>query len=312
MNKYAIQAIPLTTIRRTHLRTQATAFAVLDVQWSPHASQTGPILAVAASTGLVAIYTLTASNGTNGLMFVCQHAITDPAILVLSIAWHPSDSSILGFTLSDGTVGTAKPRAGSDWTNDTAVEITEIHRHELEAWTLAFDRGDGIQVISGGDDSVLQCSCLDDTGGVLPVWKNRKLHEAGVTAILPLTTDLMLTGSYDDHVRLISHQPNGRPRCLLECNLGGGVWRLKLLHEDYNDASGFTILASCMHAGTRVIRLRGDSSEDAGWTFGIIGKFEEHRSMNYGSDAQPGNGSLETIVSTSFYDKLLCLWHIDT
>jgi len=230
----------------------------------------------------------------------------------LSIAWHPSDPNILGFSLSDGRVGVAKVKEASGWSDGLVVEITELHRHTLEAWTLAFDRGDATQVISGGDDSVIQCSCLDNTGGVLPVWKNRKLHEAGVTAILPLTTDLLLTGSYDDHVRLISHQPNGRPRCLLERNLGGGVWRLNLLHEDYNHAPGFTVLASCMHAGTRVIRLRGDSSEDSAWTLDILGRFEEHRSMNYGSDAQPGNGNLETIVSTSFYDKLLCLWQIDT
>jgi len=243
---------------------------------------------------------------------VCQHILADPVILVLSIAWHPSDPTILGFTLSDGRVGVAKVKKASGWSDGTAVEITELHRHELEAWTLAFDRGDATQVMSGGDDSALRCSSFVDTGGVVPLWKSRKLHEAGVTAILPLTTDLMLTGSYDDHIRLISHQPSGRPQCLLECNLGGGVWRLKLLHEDYNDASGFTILASCMHAGTRVIRLRGDSSEDAGWTIDIIGKFEEHRSMNYGSDVQPGNGSLETIMSTSFYDKLLCLWQVDT
>lgn len=69
------------------------------------------------------------------------------------------------------------------------------------------------------------------------------------------------------------------------------------------------ILASCMHAGTRVLRL---SRNDAGdWSFEVLGKFEEHQSMNYGSDVQPGHGSLKTIASTSFYDKLLCLWRFD-
>jgi len=217
-------------IRRTHLATQATDFAVLDIQWSPHVPHSSPVLAVAASTGLIAIYRLDVTKQATGLIFLCQHIIAKPSILVLSIAWHPSDPNILGFTLSDGTVGIAKTKEGSNWTNKTAVEITELHRHELEAWTLAFTHEDPTQVISGGDDSVLQCSDVGGTGDVAPMWKTRKLHEAGVTAILPLTSNLLLTGSYDDRIRLISHQARGRPQSLLDCNLGGGVWRLKLLH----------------------------------------------------------------------------------
>lgn len=41
------------------------------------------------------------------------------------------------------------------------------------------------------------------------------------------------------------------------------------------------------------------------WSFDVLAKFEEHKSMNYGSDVQPSTGM---IVSTSFYDKLMCLW----
>ena len=50
----------------------------------------------------------------------------------------------------------------------------------------------------------------------------------------------------------------------------------------------------------------------------MLAKFEEHESMNYGSDVQPldlegeggrerGNGE-RTVVSTSFYDRLMCVW----
>ena len=69
------------------------------------------------------------------------------------------------------------------------------------------------------------------------------------------------------------------------------------------------ILASCMHAGSRVVRLC--KGQDGGWAFDVIAKFEEHQSMNYGSDVQPGDGNLKSIISTSFYDKLLCLWQFD-
>lgn len=85
------------------------------------------------------------------------------------------------------------------------------------------------------------------------------------------------------------------------------------------------ILASCMHAGSRMVRLSrsaddedGDSSSSSSssssskWSFEVLGMFEEHESMNYGSDVQPGGVSnVKTIVSTSFYDKLLCVWRFD-
>ena len=75
-----------------------------------------------------------------------------------------------------------------------------------------------------------------------------------------------------------------------------------------------------MHAGARILRLRSDGEHD-GWRFEVLAKFEEHGSMNYGSDVQP-LGLLDerseargvvvrTVVSTSFYDKLLCVWRFD-
>ena len=69
------------------------------------------------------------------------------------------------------------------------------------------------------------------------------------------------------------------------------------------------ILASCMHVGARVLRLSKADGEP--WTFEILARFEEHQSMNYGSDAQPSAGHKKSIISTSFYDKLLCLWEFD-
>ena len=71
----------------------------------------------------------------------------------------------------------------------------------------------------------------------------------------------------------------------------------------------YTILASCMHAGARIVRIQAD--DEGNWSIEVLAKFEEHKSMNYGSDAQPeasGYSGPRIIVSTSFYDKLLCLW----
>lgn len=66
------------------------------------------------------------------------------------------------------------------------------------------------------------------------------------------------------------------------------------------------MLASCMHAGARIVEVKRDG--EGQWEIDVLAKFEEHKSMNYGSDVQPECGDEQTVISTSFYDKLLCLW----
>lgn len=92
-------------------------------------------------------------------------------------------------------------------------------------------------------------------------------------------------------------------------------WQLTLLPHSPEHKS-YTLLASCMHAGSRIVRLESPGSSVKGssgeWAFSVLAKFEEHKSMNYGSDVQPvrrgQEGGQRTIVSTSFYDKLMCVW----
>lgn len=245
---------------------------------------------------------------------VSELAVAEPSVLVLSIAWHPDHADVIGATLSNGEVNLYRPRDGSLWDKNAIIESETLHSHKLEAWTVAFHENDGIKILSGGDDMYLNCSSIEDrSSDSTLLWQNHRLHQAGVTAILPLTNDLVVTGSYDDHIRLISIPIGGRPQVRAEKNLGGGVWQLKLLHLAGLDGStehdlSYVILASCMHAGSCVLRLCQDTSRQ--WGFNIIAQFTEHRSMNYGSDVQPGSGTLKSIVSTSFYDKLLCLWQV--
>jgi len=181
---------------------------------------------------------------------------------------------------------------------------------------------------------------------------DRRSHDAGVVAILPLlphphsrSGEYLLTGSYDDRLRVLC-RPSGaatpavRNSVLAETNLDGGVWRLKLISSSSSDAQdgasrSWTVLASCMHAGARVVRITQTVGEEEGvgqWTVVVLARFEEHASMNYGSDVQPvvlpsqdeseGVGQREgmsgamvkgtrTVVSTSFYDRRMCLWRID-
>ncbi|KAI4727781.1 WD40 repeat-like protein [Aureobasidium sp. EXF-10728] len=290
------------------ISTTPTPYAILDIHFSPHDPS---LLAVAASTGLIQLFRFSASSAS--LEPLSTHHFFSPRILVLSLAWHPKDANILGLTTSSGGVYTVDISAPATQAKDTA---TELLVHELEAWTVSFSPT-GKELFSGGDDATLRFSslpaCTNEDEAFSPLqWQDRRAHQAGVTAILPLASEsnITITGSYDDTLRIIHTPPIGRKQVLAEQNLEGGVWRLKLLTST-PEKGRYVVLASCMHAGARVVVITKD--EEGEWGVEVLGRFEEHKSMNYGSDVQPGceGGGEQTIVSTSFYDKLLCLWRFD-
>jgi diphthine methyl ester acylhydrolase len=222
--------LPLTSSfeHRERIASVPTQAAILGIQWTPHVSELGLLLAVATSTGQLVFYRLVPEQDGKPAQLVLHstQAIADPAILVLSLAWHPNDPHTIGFTLSNGTVSLCTSSGALPWNETCTVTLTEIQQHSLEAWTMAFSDD---HVFSGGDDIMLQCSRILEDGNSTSLWQDRKLHEAGVTAILPIAPDLVVTGSYDDRIRLISFSPGSRRQTLAGENLGGGVWRLKLL-----------------------------------------------------------------------------------
>ncbi|RJE21165.1 hypothetical protein PHISCL_06510 [Aspergillus sclerotialis] len=143
-------------------------------------------------------------------------------------------------------------------------------------------------------------------------------HSAGVTSILPLVvknyedTPILLTGSYDEYLRVYNGTMKGK--VLSEVCLGGGVWRLQVFRkEEGQDESRFWVLASCMHAGTRIVKVTFRVDKEGGkWELVVLAKFTEHESMNYASDSWKGNtkGDL-ACVSSSFYDRRLCFWRME-
>lgn len=213
---------------------------------------------------------------------------------------------------------------GSDQSIQTA------RAHSMEAWTVAWSNGDDDELsryclYSGGDDSVL---CKNgghkDRVPRLPfevLGRDSKSHSAGVTAILPTLVressgqQAIITGSYDEYVRvLLVSSGAGRSQVVAERRMpGGGVWRLKTLDEEDNDGDvTIDVLASCMHAGTRVLKICRSSR--GLWSIRVVAKFVEHGSMNYASDARRGLPAEEsglTVISTSFYDRKLCVWDFD-
>ncbi|KAF2234038.1 WD40 repeat-like protein [Viridothelium virens] len=285
-------------------------------------------LAVALSGGQIVFIQLECSpqaHWSSGcrLTNIENHQPFHESVLVLDIVWHPKRKGDLAVTLSTGEVVLCSLRRGE---SNTHIQTTQLFSHSLEAWTLSFSI-DGRSLYSGGDDCVF--ACHDSEGADhAALWKDRRIHGAGVTAILPILSDFsdqndhykeaLLTGSYDDHIRVLA-TPTGsgkRVTVLAELNLGGGVWRLTFIQAPSSlDSKSpgslslhWTILASCMYAGVRVVEV---TKQGADWDIRIVARFEEHKSMNYGSDVRPrsaGDGPAHEIVSTSFYDRLLCLW----
>jgi diphthamide biosynthesis protein 7 len=316
-----------------------TRSAVLDLHFSPHQPE---FLAVATADGNVDIWKL--DLRTSKFLVHWQHVpVLDSSQLTLSLAWHPSPKkpTTLAVSFSSGTV------AIIDYKHTPTI-IKTLAAHSLEAWTVAWAPGDStpnpdnFYLHSGGDDSVLSSFSADELEyhpaededdpeleveiEALKPNCDRKNHSAGVTAILPLDphkvheTQILLTGSYDEHVRvLVRKDPKISWRSVAEARIkGGGVWRLKLLAigahlTNAGEVSeSYTVLASCMHAGPRILEVR--ISQAGEFYIHILAEFLEHESMNYASDAtMRGEGSENDrqvihIASTSFYDRKLCIW----
>lgn len=203
-----------------------------------------------------------------------------------------------------------------------------IHRHMLmgvpeNAWCCTFhtDTDGTTSVCSGGDDSELvrtKITTHDSTGFQVIETSRKKIHDAGVTAILPLPSSiadgssLLLTGSYDDHIRLYSM---GIEKELGSMYLGGGVYRLKMLKWIGSKSSGerqsFLILACCMHAGTKLVEVCSDLGGET-YTMTVVGTLKVPTDSGdnycYAASAIPGVMGGKAFVSGTYVDKKLTSW----
>jgi len=342
--------VPLTSyVRREVRQVVPQASAVLDIHFQATAGRRDTC-AVACSAGTLGIFKLTPELSPSdplSLVHTSRIAGVGEEELILSCVWHPTVPDLLAITTSTGQV-----RLLRTWSTDKAeLASVGVVTHLAEAWTVAISPGfpppggrsghgspPGLfTVYSGGDDSAAwYVSCAldgeardEELALQTPYSPSRiKGHTAGVTSILPLPlrlpdgAELVVTGSYDDCIRVYAVHPQaetfgvGKARILAEENLGGGVWRLKLLGivpehtdklDDTRDSWTVDLLVSCMHAGARLVKILGTADGNCRVT--ILATFQEHKSMNYGCDYQPTVSFGERMcVSTSFYDKLLCLW----
>lgn len=277
----------------------ATKSSILDVKICPHDSS---IVMTGQSAGSIIVWRM--QDGPE-ISQIGEYTLFDPNTLILSIAFSEDDSSIMAATLSSGEVAVIRI---------TSFELTLLGisgSHSLEAWTCSFGTKSLQNVLfSGGDDAVLAAHDLrlmsDSCDG--PVWSCNRLHDAGITSILPSSRLFkpadplcLWTGGYDDNLRCVDLRVG--PQSTVESYLlpivndsvylEGGVWRLV-------PGANRRILACCMYRGAYILELQDDLAKP------IVEMTEGHGSMVYGGDWL----SDQSVVTCSFYDKQLQTWSV--
>ncbi|KAG8065214.1 hypothetical protein GUJ93_ZPchr0004g38266 [Zizania palustris] len=247
------------------LHTVETA-GVFDMKWSP----VEPLLAQADAHGRLVLWHLEQEDG--------------------------SDKESLSVGLSDGSLSVVSMR-------EDRLEVSEQwSAHQYEVWTCYFDREKPQLLYSGSDDCSFSCWDLRQSPSNI-VFQNKKSHHMGVCCIAqnPLEGNMLLTGSYDEYLRVWDMRSMEKPVNVKSLNLGGGVWRIK-----YHPFIADVVLAACMHNGFAIVKV---SSEDAT----VMETYCRHESLAYGADWQRRDGAVQNrnssvVASCSFYDRLLCVW----
>ncbi|PLB52745.1 hypothetical protein P170DRAFT_378826 [Aspergillus steynii IBT 23096] len=331
-------------------------YAVFDLHFHPRDPS---LLAIASSTGSVALFRVSGSSPTEITHLWTRPVHDDPSIPALFLAWTPQhwlnrpETDGFAVTFSDGTTTVF----GCDSTTTLSEKSDAIEdlgsfpaKQPIEVWFVALaavqDESSSSTtpyMFTGNDFGSLhtrrfqQDEADSDSSELLsPLLLEHddrgRHHTAGVTSILPLPlplvdgAPLLLTGSYDEYLRVYHATRPGQ--VLAEECLGGGVWRLQLLKTKSESVDGgrrstFLVLASCMHAGTRIVRITEDTNEgsESQWGIEVLAEFTEHESMNYASDVWKPQGGYDLqgqevsellCVSSSFYDRRLCIWRAST
>jgi diphthamide biosynthesis protein 7 len=183
--------------------------------------------------------------------------------------------------------------------------ISSYKAHKFEAWTAGFDYWNPNIVYSGGDDAMF---CRFDVRQLNngPTATDRRTHEMGVSAIQshPLTEHLLLTGSYDESLRLWDVRSIKQP--VHSFSTGGGVWRIKPHPQNPS-----LVLLANMYSGFKAVTADPASGiEETKW---VLNHGEGPTPLSYACDWQCNlpNGpqrNCNLFSTCTFYTKTLCLY----
>ncbi|KAK6151557.1 hypothetical protein DH2020_014192 [Rehmannia glutinosa] len=224
---------------RLELIQKVETAGIFDIKWSPELLQNParPLLAQADADGCVKIYSLQCSDSDDSEM--------RGNCLNKVCGKHISSSMCLCI----------------DWNSS--------------ATSLAVGLSDGsVSIIS------LHVSQLN----ILQEWKahdfeNTKVHKMGICCIAksPFDPNTLLTGSYDECLRVWDVRSTSKPVNESSICLGGGVWRIK-----HHPSIQGLVLTACMHNGFAIVKFEGDQAD-------VVETYEKHGSLAYGADWQRGD-----------------------
>lgn len=167
--------------------------------------------------------------------------------------------------------------------------------HSFEAWTCAFDKWNPHIIYTGGDD---MCFNVYDTRAAEAQQTSKsRCHTAGVTSFLCFSENLLLSGSYDEKLRIFDKRNWKQP--IADLDLGGGIWRIKSSRFNRN-----LLLCACMYKNFSLCKINEDLNG-----VDLVAEYNEHDSICYGADWAPNqlcNGD-QVMITCSFYDKRLCV-----
>ncbi|KAL8154218.1 hypothetical protein V2J09_011978 [Rumex salicifolius] len=286
--------------RRLELIHRVESAGIFDIKWNPveTGNALGPLLAQADADGYLRIHGVEESEAREEVPGKClreRDSIQVSSSMCLYVDWHPSATS-LSVGLSVGSVSIIS-------LSDSHLNLERTWKaHDFELWTTCFDVHQPQLVYTGSDDCRFSCWDLRQCAPS-PAFQNSKAHTMGVCCIVksPYDSNLLLTGSYDEYLRVWDMRSISKPVNETSVCLGGGVWRIK-----YHPSEPELVLAACMHNGFAIVEIDDEKKLQVKETY------TKHGSLAYGADWQRGQSNHHrknvTVATCSFYDKMLRLW----
>jgi len=268
---------------------------VFDIKWRKPSPNLVPCLGQASADGSLRLYTLQDDNDRPTLLETSNLDIDSS--MCLSLDWSPLHPQ-LAISHSNGTLTIIDVGQSSPQVSDS----TEAH--SLETWITSYDSWHPTVLYTGADDCHFCAWDLRQGLDNSPIFRNKKSHTMGVCSVQSNSQveHCLITGSYDEKLRVWDMRMSGLPVVQMEMGLGGGVWRLK-----WHPLDKRLVLAACMHHGFVVVRVEGDNME-------VVEEYKGHESLAYGADWYQGTWKREksefrSLAATcSFYDKALHVW----
>lgn len=265
---------------------------IFDLQWVPGSlCESSTMVAVAFADGSVQFMDALSNDGKT-----LSTPSNDGAMALTVDTVQHKGSLMCASSYSDGCVNVFQVAP------DRIERIQNWQAHSLEAWVSVWSRSRdsiGSIVYSGGDDALFQAWDIRDASQEPSrVFLDKKTHQAGVCWITEVESHphMILTGSYDQNIRVWDWRSTARPVCTSQCDTGGGVWRIKPHPKDST-----LLLTACMYNGFLVYRIDEKDNE-----VNIVEceHYPYQQTLAYGASwSQHG-----VVATCSFYDNLLHVW----